>query len=222
MDVIDQARKEGRRILTEYESKMILKDYGIPTVRERLVYDKDQCLSAIREIGFPVVMKGCAADIPHKSELGLVIMDVRDEQEAEANFEKIMREMPANSPAVLVQEMVKGKREFVAGLIRDAQFGPTVMFGIGGIFAEILADTVFRLAPFGREEALRMIKGIKGRKILDAVRGMQAVDLDLLAHILMKLGKMAVEQPDISEIDINPLIISGSVPVAADALIVLH
>jgi len=222
MDVLDQARKDGRRTLTEYESKIILKDYGIPVVRERLVTDRAQCLTAIREIGFPLVMKGCAVDIPHKSELGLVMVDIRNEHEAEGSFEKIMKEMPVNSPAVLVQAMVKGKRELVAGLTRDEQFGPAVMFGIGGIFTEILADTVFRLAPFDRKEALRMIGDIRGRKILEAVRGMKAVNLDLMAHILVKLSEIALEHPEIKEIDINPLIISNGSPIAVDALIILH
>jgi len=221
MDVIDQARKEGRRTLTEFESKMVLSRYGIPVVRERLVRDKDQCLSAVREIGFPLVMKGCAPEISHKSELGLVMVDIRSEPEAMASFEKIMNSMSATSPAVLVQEMVKGKRELVVGLTRDEQFGPAVMFGLGGIFTEILSDVAFRLAPFDRKEALSMMEEIKGRKILDAVRGMEAVDLDLLAHVLVKVGEMALDHPEIREIDINPLIVSGGVPIAVDALVVI-
>ena len=143
------------------------------------------------------------------------------EQEAEEVFEKLMKALPVEKPAVLIQEMVKGKRELVAGLMRDAQFGPAVMFGLGGIFTEILSDVVFRLSPFDRNEALEMIGEIKGRKILDAVRGMEAVDMNILADILVAVGKIAVDYLEIMEIDINPLIVSGRVPIAVDALIVL-
>ena len=219
MGVLEQARKEGRKTLTEYEAKMILSHRGIPVVRERLAYNQDQCHAAIHEIGFPLVMKGCAPEISHKSGLGM--LNIQSEGEAEAAFEKIMKSMPAKTPAVLIQEMVNGKRELVVGLTRDAQFGPAVMFGLGGIFTEILSDVVFRLAPFGKREALDMLGEIKGRKILDAVRGMDAVDRDLLAHILVSMGDIAVEYPDIMEIDINPFIVSGSIPIAVDALIVL-
>jgi len=221
MSVIERVRKEGRRTLTEYEAKMILGHRGIPVVRERLAYNQEQCRAAINEIGLPLVMKGCAPEISHKSELGMVMLDIQSEGEAEAAFEKIMKAMPAKTPAVLIQEMVKGKRELVVGLVRDAQFGPTVMFGLGGIFTEILSDVVFRLAPFDKQEALNLIEEIKGRKILDAVRGMEAVDRSLLAHILVSVGEMAVEYPDIMEIDINPFIVSGRIPIAVDALIVL-
>lgn len=221
MGVIGLVRKEGRKILTEYEAKMILSHRGIPVVRERLAYNQDQCRAAIHEIDFPLVMKGCAPEISHKSDLGIVMLDIQSEGEAEAAFEKIMKAMPSKTPAVLIQEMVKGKRELVVGLVRDAQFGPTVMFGLGGIFTEILSDVVFRLAPFDKQEALNLIEEIKGRKILDAVRGMEAVDRNLLAHILVSVGEMAVEYPDIMEIDINPFVISGRIPIAVDALIVL-
>jgi succinyl-CoA synthetase beta subunit len=221
MSVIERVRKEGRRTLTEYEAKMILGHRGIPVVRERLAYNQEQCRAAINEIGLPLVMKGCAPEISHKSELGMVMLDIQSEGEAEAAFEKIMKAMPAKTPAVLIQEMVKGKRELVVGLVRDAQFGPTVMFGLGGIFTEILSDVVFRLAPFDKQEALNLIEEIKGRKILDAVRGMEAVDRSLLAHILVSVGEMAVEYPDIMEIDINPFVVSGRIPIAVDALIVL-
>lgn len=221
MGVIERVRKEGRKTLTEYEAKMILSHRGIPVVRERLACNQEQCRAAIHEIGFPLVMKGCAPEISHKSELGVVMLDIQSEGEAEAAFEKIIKAMPAKAPAVLIQEMVKGKRELVVGLARDAQFGPTVMFGLGGIFTEILLDVVFRLAPFDKQEALNMLGEIKGRKILDAVRGMDAVDRDVLAHILVSVGEIAVEYPDIMEIDINPFIVSGRIPIAVDALIVL-
>jgi len=124
--------------------------------------------------------------------------------------------------AILVQEMIKGKRELMVGLTRDAQFGPCVMFGLGGIFTEILKDVSFRLAPLTQRDALEMMADIKGSKILDAVRGMEAVDRDATARILMEVGRIGLENDRVKEIDINPLIIRGGIPVAVDALVVLQ
>jgi len=130
--------------------------------------------------------------------------------------------MNGDKGAVLIQEMIKGKRELVVGLIRDPQFGPCVMFGLGGIFTEILKDVSFRLAPLEKRDALEMMGEIKAHKILDAVRGMEPVDRELLSKMLINVGKIGVENDAIKEIDINPVIISGSRPVAVDALVVLQ
>ncbi|MFB3924485.1 MAG: acetate--CoA ligase family protein [Syntrophales bacterium] len=221
MDVIKQAHKEGRKILTEYEAKLILGSRGIPVVKERLAGSKRACRAAAVEIGFPVVMKGCAPGISHKTELGLVLLDIRNKREAEEAFEKIAAKMPGGKPVVLIQEMIKGSRELIVGLTRDAQFGPTVMFGLGGAFTEVLSNVAFRLAPFDRREAFDMIGQINARKILDDIRGMGALDTGLLADILVSVGNIAADYPDIKEIDINPFVISAGVPVAVDALVVL-
>ena len=146
----------------------------------------------------------------------------QDWRQAVACFEEIMNNMGRGENAVLVQELVKGKRELVAGMTRDPQFGPCVMFGLGGIFTEILKDISFRIAPLEKAHALDMMREIKGHKILDNVRGMDAADLDLLAEILIGLGEIGLEYKEVKEIDINPLILSGNKPVAVDALIVLE
>jgi acetyl-CoA synthetase (ADP-forming) len=125
------------------------------------------------------------------------------------------------NPAVLVQEMVKGQRELVVGMTRDPQFGPCVMFGLGGIFTEILKDVSFRKAPLEKRDALEMMREIKGQKILDAVRGMEAANIDVLADILINVGKIGVENDKIKEIDINPIILSKGQPIAVDALVVV-
>jgi acetyl-CoA synthetase (ADP-forming) len=122
----------------------------------------------------------------------------------------------------LVQQMIKGDREVVIGMIRDHQFGPSVMFGLGGIFTEILEDVVFRIAPVRRRDALEMIRGIRGHKLLQAIRGMPAVDLKALGDAIIALGKIGIDCPDIEQIDVNPMIISGASPIAVDALIVLR
>jgi len=221
MEIIAKALAEGRNTLSEYESKQVLSAYGIPVTRETLVSDLQGLKAAAREIGYPLVLKGCSSDIAHKTEKNLIRVDIRNEEEATSAFGEIMGHMGA-AGAVLVQEMIKGQRELVIGLTRDPQFGPCVMFGLGGIFTEILKDISFRVAPLEKRDALEMMQDIKGHKILEAVRGMEAADLDLFADILIKVGQIGLENDAVKEIDINPVIISGSRPVAVDALVVLE
>jgi len=222
MKIIEEAMKQGRTTLSEFESKQVLATYGIPVTREKLVDDVKDLVSATEEIGLPLVLKGCSSDLAHKTEKGLIRVDIRNEREARAAFDEIMGAMEGQDKAVLVQEMVKGPRELVVGLTRDPQFGPCVMFGLGGIFTEILKDISFRVAPLEKRDALEMMQEIKGHKILEAVRGMEAADLDMLTKILINVGRIGMEHEKVKEIDINPVIISGSRPVAVDALVVLE
>ena len=221
-DIIKKALKEGRNTLSEHESKALLREYGVPVTREVEVANRNDFLKAVNDIGYPLVLKASAPELSHKTESGLVRVDIRNEQEALTAYDEIMTGMNAQGGAVLVQEMVKGARELVIGLTRDIQFGPCVMFGLGGIFTEILKDTAFRVAPLEKEDALDMMQEIKGRKILEAVRGMPAADTDQLADILIKVGKIGLENDSIKEIDINPIILSGAKPIAVDALVVLE
>lgn len=222
MRIIEKALKEGRTSLSEYESKQVLAAYGIPVTREILVSHIKELIRVAEEIGYPLVLKGCSSGIAHKTEKGLIRVDIRDEKEAGAAFEEIMAKMDEADRAVLVQEMVKGQRELVMGLTRDPQFGPCVMFGLGGIFTEVLKDISFRVAPLEKRDALEMMQEIKGHKILEAVRGMEEADLDMLAEILINLGRIGLENDQVKEIDINPVIISGNKPVAVDALVILE
>lgn len=221
MKIIEKAFEEGRTTLSEYESKQILSSYGIPITKEFLVNDLKGLVSATREIGYPLVLKGCSSEIAHKTEMGLIKVDIRNEVAATSAFDEMRAHMGTNA-GVLVQEMVKGQRELVIGLTRDPQFGPCVMFGLGGIFTEILKDISFRVAPLEKADALEMMLDIKGHKILGAVRGMEAADLDMFSDILIKVGRIGLENEHIKEIDINPVIISGNKPVAVDALVVLE
>lgn len=222
VDIIDKAIKEGRNALSEHESKELLRRYDIPVTREIETADEKEILTAAKEIGYPLVMKACAPDLSHKTERGLVRVDIRNDEEAVSAFREMMAEVKDDGATVLVQEMVRGSRELVVGLTRDSQFGPCVMFGLGGIFTEILKDVSFRVAPIEKRDALEMMQEIKARKILGAIRGMPAADLDRLADILIKIGNIGLEEESIQEIDINPLILSGSQPIAVDALVVLN
>lgn len=219
--IIGKALKQGRKALSEYEAKQVLAAYGIPITKEILLKDKTGLEKAIEKIGFPLVMKGCSADIAHKTEKGLIHVDVRTAKEAKQAFKEIMAGMEGFEGGVLMQQMIKGRRELVMGLTRDPQFGPCVMFGLGGIFTEILHDVAFRRAPLEAYDAKDMMREIKGHKILDAVRGMEAADEKLLIDMLISIGRIGLEIPEITEIDLNPVILSGSKPVVVDALIVL-
>ena len=221
MNLISEALKSGRSTLNEYESKKVLSSYGIPVTREILVESRQDLAGAVEEIGLPLVMKVCSDRIAHKTEKGLIYVDVKSLEEAGSCYDRIMSGLDGAPGGVLVQEMVRGKRELAAGLTRDPQFGPCVMFGLGGIFTEILRDVSFRLAPLTKPDALDMMTEIKGVKILEAVRGMEAVDMDQLAGTLINLGRIGLENEAVKEIDINPLIIVGDKAVAVDALMVL-
>ena len=221
MKLLNDAIQQGRTMLSEYESKQVLASYHIPVTREELVDNAEELFKATGKIGYPVVMKGCSADISHKTEKGLIRVDVRNDTEASSAFNEITTAMNGTGKAILVQQMIKGQRELVVGLTRDPRFGPCVMFGLGGIFTEVLKDTAFRIAPIQKRDALEMMQEIKAHKILDAVRGMEPADRDMLAEILITIGQIGIENEVIKEIDINPVIISDGKPVAVDALVVL-
>jgi acyl-CoA synthetase (NDP forming) len=220
--IVEKALKEGRGVLSEHESKELLRAYQIPVAREIVVNTEGELIKAANEIGYPLVMKGCSPDLTHKTEQGLVKLDLRNDEEARAAFQEIMTGMEDQQKAVLVQELVKGSRELTVGMTRDAQFGPCVMFGLGGIFTEILKDISFRVAPIEKRDAKEMMQEIKGHKILENVRGMPAADLEELSEILIRVGEIGLDNDAIKEIDVNPLILSGSKPVAVDALVVLN
>jgi len=219
--IIDKALRQGRKTLSEYEAKQVLAAYDIPVTKEILIKDKKNLDKAVLKIGFPLVMKGCSADIAHKTEKGLIHVDIRTATEAKKAFREIMAGMEGFDGGVLVQQMIKGRRELVIGLTRDPQFGPCVMFGLGGIFTEILRDVSFRHAPLETRDAQEMMHEIKGHKILDAVRGMEAADKKLLAQMLISIGRIGLDFDNVMEIDLNPVILAGAKPVVVDALIVL-
>ncbi len=223
MTIIEDALERGAKTLSEHESKLFLAGHGIPVTQEKVVGTKDDAVAAAAEIGYPVVLKGSGEDLSHKTELNLIAMDIRDEKDVRVAYKKLTSNQEAPVKDILVQQMVKGDRELVVGMTRDVQFGPCVMFGLGGIFTEILEDISFRVAPLSREDAMDMMESIRGKKILDAVRGKPPVDREALADILIAIGQIGMNYDQIREIDINPLKILDGKPIAiaVDALIVL-
>lgn len=220
--IIDTAIRRGQKTLSEYDSKKVLAAYGIPVTREVLAKTLVDVRAAAKKLKYPVVLKACSDDTIHKTEKGLLAVNLASDKAVVDAFRTLKKRTGQNYGGnFLVQEMVGGHRELMIGMIRDGQFGPSVMFGLGGIFTEILEDVVFRVAPLRKRDTLAMMRGIKGHKILSAFRGMPAVDLNLMSDSMIALGKIALDHPEIEQIDVNPLIIKGSRPVAVDALIVL-
>lgn len=210
--------------LSEYESKRLLADAGIPIPQERLVASADEAVKAAEEQGYPVVLKLCGRGIAHKTERNLVRLDLGSAEEVRQHAEDLLARRQADEAdaGVLVQAMVPGRRELIAGLLRDPQFGPCVMFGLGGIFAELVGDVAFAVAPLQDRDAEDLIHALKHRKILEPFRGEPEADTAQLARILEALGRIGEDRPDIVSIDVNPLILSGSDPVVVDALVELE
>lgn len=222
MGIIDEAAARGQKALDEYEAKQFLAEHGILVTREEMAGSVDEAKAAAGRLGYPVVLKACGPDIAHKTERELVKVKIESPEELARAYAEIEANL-AGDPyqGMLVQEMVKGEREFVIGLIRDPQFGPCVMFGLGGIFTEVLKDTSFRVAPLEKYDALQMMDEIRAKALLEPFRGKPAVDREALASALIAVGEIGMRYEAIKEIDINPVIISGDKPVAVDALIVL-
>ena len=207
--------------LSEAESKAFLKPRGIPVVGEKVAEDAGAAVCFAEQIGFPVVVKGLGKALLHKTEKGLVRLNLKDAREVEDAAKEIAAAAGDDLEGFLVQPFISGKREFMAGLFRDKTYGPVVMFGLGGIFTEALSDVVFRLAPVSPEDARDMIHEIRSRALLGPIRGGAPVDLDVLVKTIIGLSDIAMSCPDVREIDINPLLVTDDGrPVAVDALVV--
>ena len=213
-------KSTARIALSEHESKSLLARYRIPVVREDLVESLDDALEAARRVGFPVVLKACGPGLAHKTELGVVELNLCDGTAVREAYERIIKRMPGKLDGLLVQEMARGSRELICGLTRDEQFGPCVMLGLGGIFVEAVRDVVFRVAPIELRDAFQMMDDLKGRELLGEFRGKKAVDRDALGQILVSLGRIGIEEAEVQSVDINPLIVRDGMPVAVDALVV--
>ncbi len=208
--------------LSESASKLLLAEFGVPMAPEDTVPDADSAIEAAVRLGFPVVAKLCGDAIAHKTERGLVRLRLADEAAVRtAAIDLLALARPEDGDvSVLVAPMVTGNRELIAGVVRDPQFGASVMLGVGGVLAEAVADVVFRPAPLDAVTAHEMIDGLATQKLLGAFRGEAPVDRDALAAVLVGLGRVAAERPDVVSVDVNPLIIAGDgQPVAVDALV---
>ena len=202
--------------LTEHSSKQLLAAYGIAVTNEQVVASAAAAMKAAAAIGYPVVLKASSADIAHKSDLGLVKVGLADAKAVRAAYAEVA---PHCDGEVLVSEMVSGGTECVIGVSHDDLFGPTIMFGLGGVFVEVLKDVTFRVPPFGKDEARRMIDEVQGAALLRGARGRPKGDIGSLVDVIMKVQRLAVDNADrLAELDINPLVVLPKGCVALDAL----
>lgn len=207
--------------LSESASKELLRGCGLVVAGERVVADAASAVEAATAIGFPVVAKLVGDRIAHKTERGLVRLNVAGADAVRAAATELLAAARPEDGAtgVLVAPMVKGSRELIAGLLHDAQFGPVVMLGVGGVLAEAVADVVFRLVPLSAVDAQEMIEDLATQKLLGEFRGEPAVDREALARVLLGLSALAGARPDVVSVDVNPLIVHDGVPVAVDGLV---
>jgi acyl-CoA synthetase (NDP forming) len=227
-EILSSIRESGRRELLENESKKVLVAWEIPTTRVELARDAAEAVRAARELKYPVVMKIASPNIIHKSDAGGVKVGLSSEMEVRHAFKEVVDNARSYRPkakilGVTIQEYVPHAREVIVGALQDPTFGATVMFGLGGVWVEALKDVSFRLAPLTADDAREMISEIKGYPILGGIRGEPTADIDAIANILQKVGQLAYEFPEISEMDINPLFVfdKGKGAIAVDARIIL-
>jgi succinyl-CoA synthetase beta subunit len=207
--------------LSEAESKALVAAHGIPVPEERIAPDAGAAVTAADAIGYPVVLKLNGDAIAHKTERGLVRLNLTDAAAvARAADELLGAATPGDGPVdLLVAPMLRGNRELIAGLHQDPQFGPTVMLGIGGILAEAIADVAFRLVPLDRVDAEDLVDDLATQSLLGPFRGEPAVDRDALVAVITGLADLATARPDVTSVDLNPLIVVGGRPIAVDALV---
>jgi 4-hydroxybutyrate---CoA ligase (ADP-forming) len=227
--IFENVRKNGRSNLLEEEGYEVLEAYGFPTPKSILCTTEQECMSAANQIGYPLVMKIVSPDIIHKSDAGGVKVGIKTDDELKNSFRTITEnalkyKSDAKIKGVLVQEMVKSAKETILGASQDPTFGPVIMFGLGGIYVEVLKDVVFRIVPIDEKEAINMVESIKTIKLLKGVRGEKSSDLKAIADSLQRLSQLVVDFPEIKEFDINPLLVleEGKGARVVDARIILN
>jgi acetate---CoA ligase (ADP-forming) subunit beta len=225
--IIERAIREGRGSLLEIEAEKIAGSFGIKTEASRLAKSETEAITIAKKIGFPLVMKIVSPDVIHKSDVGGVIPGVQNLKEARTSYRQILANvMRSNQKAriigVLLQRMAPKTFEFVAGGLRDSQFGPTVMFGLGGIYVELFRDVTFRLAPLKKSQALAMLEDVKSSKIISGFRGSEPLDRNSIAEVLIAVGDMMTKLKHIESIDINPLLVYPKGSIAVDVRIMIQ
>ena len=225
--IVSAARKEGRTLLTEVEAKEVLKEAGINVVDTKLAKDKAEARSIAKAMGYPIVLKIVSPDIIHKSDVGGVKLGLQDDAAIGAAYDEIIAAAKKASPnanvhGVSVQPMAKQGIEIILGMSKDPQFGPVLMFGLGGIFVEVLKDVAFRIVPLTPRDASQMVREIKGFPVLEGYRGQDAADLAKIEEAIMALSAYVDQRPEIKELDLNPCFAYKDGITAVDARIVLE
>ena len=225
-DIIDRARQQGRTVLSEVEAKQLLAEAGIAVVETRLANERDEAVALAMEFGYPVALKIVSPQITHKSDVGGVQLNLGTAEEVTAAFDAIIAAAKHAAPDALiegvsVQRMAEPGIEVIVGMTIDAQFGPVLMFGLGGVLVEVLKDVAFRVVPITARDARQMMRDIQGFPILQGYRGQEPADLEALEALLLKLSAFIEGHAEIAELDLNPVFAYPNSAVAVDARIVL-
>jgi acetate---CoA ligase (ADP-forming) subunit beta len=224
--IVEKARKEARSVLTEMESKQLLRSLGIPTTEMKLATSEQEAVSLSREIGYPCVLKVSSPDISHKSDAGGVKVGLTSEQDVIQAYQAIILACSEKFPAaaiegVTVQSMARPGLEVIVGMATDQQFGPVMMFGLGGVWVELLKDVSFKIVPLTRADAAKAVREIRAARLLDGFRGSAPIDTSALEDILLRVSDFVRETPSISEMDLNPVLAYEDGAVVVDARVIL-
>lgn len=225
-EIIEKARNEGRVVLTETESKQLLRSLGIPTTQMKLATSEQEAVALSREIGYPCVLKVSSPDITHKSDAGGVKVGLVDEYAVAEAYQAIMAACAEKFPGaviegVTVQNMAPPGLEVIVGMVTDEQFGPVLMFGLGGVWVELLKDVSFKIVPLTRRDARNAIREIRAARLLDGFRGSAPVDTSALEDILLRVSEFVAETPEVAEMDLNPIFAYPDGAIAVDARVIL-
>jgi acyl-CoA synthetase (NDP forming) len=225
--ILSQVRKEGRKSLLETEAKTVCIEYGIPVTKFELARSEEEAVKFANAIGFPTVLKIVSPDIIHKSDIGGVIVGLKNADDVHHGYNQILQNVKKHDPkakivGVLVQEMAPSSTEVIVGAIKDPQFGPAIMFGLGGVFVEVLKDVTFRVAPITEDDAYEMIRDVKAYPLLKGYRNTPPADIDAIAKILLSTSRLVTDHMEIKELDLNPVIVYEKGAKAVDARIILE
>lgn len=225
--IFNKAKKGGRKFLLEPEAKTVCIEYRIPTTEFNVAKDVAEAVRFAEEIEYPVVLKIVSPDIIHKSDVGGVIVNVKDSRDARNAYKQIMGNVKKHKPdaeiiGMLVQEMAPQSTEVIVGATKDPQFGPTLMFGLGGIFVEILKDVTFRIAPITEDEAREMITEVRAYPLLKGYRNTPPADVEAIVKILLNASRLVMDHQEIRELDLNPIMVYRKGAKTVDARIILE
>lgn len=225
--IFAEARRGGRKFLLEPEAKAVCLEYAIPVTAFRVAKTSEEALKFAAEIGFPVVLKVVSPHIIHKSDVGGVITNLTTPADVQTAYQKIHTNTKKHKPnakivGILVQEMAPASTEVIVGAMKDPQFGPSLMFGLGGVFVELLQDVTFRIAPITETDAREMITEVKAYPLLKGYRNTPPVDIDAIINILLNTSKLVMDYPEIGELDLNPIMVYEKGAKTVDARIILE
>jgi acyl-CoA synthetase (NDP forming) len=225
--VLADAIAQGKRFLNEVESKEVLKDAGISTIETHLASSRDEAVALAEKVGFPVVLKIISPQIVHKSDIGGVRLGLNSKEEVSSTYDEMISQVRTKEPSatiegISVQSMARPGVEVIIGMSKDPQFGPVLMFGLGGVLVEVLEDVSFRIVPLVKRDAQEMIKEIKGHPLLEGYRGQEPANIEMLEETLLKLSDLAQSHSEIKEIDLNPIFAYKDGLTAVDARIILE